>query len=138
MGSWDVTGVLAETSESYDSSQPETAAAALVLIFRLLLRKLLPSSFLPYAMEDERVIDETRPLLADGEQARTKSPKKATPLPVVQIGKLVALLYVYGYWILSVRSTVIRSINRAHHLAKPPAVYQRSALAIFIHLGLVH
>ncbi|KZV74591.1 MFS general substrate transporter [Peniophora sp. CONT] len=40
-------------------------------------------------MEDDRAIDETRPLLADEEQARTKSPKKATPLPVVQIGLLL-------------------------------------------------
>lgn len=42
-------------------------------------------------MESERLVDETRPLLVDEEQARTKSLKKATPLPVVQIGVFVAL-----------------------------------------------
>ena len=44
-------------------------------------------------MADERSIDETRPLLADEEQARAKSPKKATPLPVVQIGTSFSLSY---------------------------------------------
>ena len=82
-------------------------------------------------MENERVVDETRPLLADEEQARVKKPKRATPLPVVQIGVPRQRPSFVHRGLKSVcRAATACAADRTDNVAKPAAVYQRGAFTI--------